>query len=252
MIAHLPDSPEKEIQKKNVAIVLVSPKNPGNVGAVARAIKNMGFEDLRIVNPGPGTWLDAIRMACGAENLLEKAKISSCLKETLEDIQWVIGTTARKRRYHKNLLSPRGMAEDVAQISQKNKIAFLFGSEKYGLSTEEIGYCHQVVTIPTQKKFSSLNLSQAVMIITWELSQVNSSWFPPQKNLATQKEFQNFFTQLEKVLLDIQFLSANNANHMMFVLKNILQEKALTSREIKILRGIIRQTRRALKLTSEC
>ena len=259
------------IRLENIAFVLVNPKNPGNVGGVARAIKNMGFQDLRMVNPRPVNWLDAIHMACGAEDLLEEARIETSLADALSDIHWVVGTTARRRRYKKNISSPQEIAQAVASISRENKIAFLFGSEKYGLTTEEMSFCHQAVTIPTQEGFCSLNLSQAVMVIAWELFRIQENPFshqpsqpqpsqsqsshpqsshPPQPKLACQRELQDLFVHLEQVLKEIEFIAQENTRHMMLLLKEMIYQKALTSKEVTILRGILRQVQRLGNLSA--
>jgi TrmH family RNA methyltransferase len=231
---------------ENIAFVLVNPKNPGNVGGVARAIKNMGFQDLRMVNPRPVNWLDAIHMACGAEDLLEDARIETSLSDALSDIQWVVGTTARRRRYQKKVSSPQEIAQTAVWMSRENKIAFLFGSEKYGLTTEEMSFCHQAVTIPTQKGFCSLNLSQAVMVIAWELFRISDQQppHPSPPKLACQRELQDFFVHLEQVLKEIEFITQENNRHMMLLLKEMIYQKALTSKEVTILRGILRQVQR--------
>jgi len=235
------------IRRENIAFVLVNPKNPGNVGGVARAIKNMGFKDLRMVNPRPVNWLDAIHMACGAEDLLEEARIETSLADTLADIQWVVGTTARRRRYQKSISSPQEIAQAAVSISRENKIAFLFGSEKYGLTTEEMSFCHQAVTIPTQEGFCSLNLSQAVLVIAWELFRIREDLFPhqpPQPRLACQGELQALFVHLEQVLKEIEFIAQENTRHMVLLLKEMIYQKALTSKEVTILRGILHQVQR--------
>jgi tRNA (cytidine32/uridine32-2'-O)-methyltransferase len=257
--------PPGGIRLENIAFVLVNPKNPGNVGGVARAIKNMGFQDLRMVNPRPVNWLDAINMACGAEDLLEEARIETSLADALSDIQWVVGTTARRRRYQKNISSPQEIAQAAVSISRENKIAFLFGSEKFGLTTEEMSFCHQAVTIPTQEGFCSLNLSQAVMVIAWELFRIQEDPFshqpihqpshprlshPPQPKLACQGELQDLFVHLGQVLKEIEFITQDNTRHMMLLLKEMIYQKALTSKEVTILRGIFRQVQRLGSLST--
>ncbi|MEW6380680.1 MAG: RNA methyltransferase [bacterium] len=233
---------------ENIAFVLVSPKNSGNVGAVARALKNMGFRDLRLVNPRPVNWLDAIQMACGAEDLIEQARVEASLEGALSDITWVVGTTARRRRYAKTVSSPQDIARTVVSLSQENRIAFLFGSEKYGLTTQEMSFCHQAVTIPTQEDFCSLNLSQAVMVVAWELFKVfqegchhRSNTQPHQPRMASQDDLQGFFLHLEQVLTEIGFITEENSRHMMLSLKEMIRRKAVTGREVRILRGILRQ-----------
>lgn len=242
------------IRAENIVFVLVSPKNAGNIGAVARAMKNMGFENLRLVNPQPSSWLSAIQMACGAEDLLERAVVETSLEKALADINWIVGTTARsRRRYHKSISSPQQIAQAATSISQENKIAFLFGSEKCGLTTEEISLCHAVVTIPTRQDFCSLNLSQAVMVVAWELSKLRGGdeshkpneqqqhhhEQPYQPRMASQEELQSLFLHLEQVLMEIEFITPENSRHMMLSIKELIRRKALTSREVKILRGIL-------------
>lgn len=239
--------PTGDIRPENIAFVLVSPKNSGNVGAVARALKNMGFRDLRMVTPRPVNWLDAIQLACGAEYLLEQARIEASLEEALSDINWVVGTTARRRRYTKAVSSPQEIARTAVSLSLENRIAFLFGSEKYGLTTQEMSFCHQAVTIPTREDFCSLNLSQAVMVVAWELSKAFQEGHyrqfnhPHQPRMASQGELQGFFLHLEQVLMEIGFITRENSRHMMLSLKEMIRQKALTGREVKILRGILRQ-----------
>lgn len=239
------NSPPQGIRMENIAFVLVSPKNSGNIGAVARAIKNMGFKDLRLVNPRPQTWMEAIHMACGAEDLLEQARIETSLEEALADIQWVIGATARSRRYNKSVSLPREIARLTVSMSQKNKTAFIFGSEKHGLTTDEISFCHQVVTIPTRKNFWSLNLSQAVMVMAWELSQAGGdnllSELPPQPNMAPQRELQGLFVHLEQVLREIDFITPVTSRHVMLSMKEIIYQKTLTSKEVRVFRGFLRR-----------
>ncbi|MEW5803470.1 MAG: RNA methyltransferase [bacterium] len=239
---------------ENISFVLVSPKNSGNVGAVARAMKNMGFLDLRMVNPRPVNWLDAIQMACGAEDLLEQARIETSLKDALSDIHWVVGTTARKRRYQQDISSPQQIARTAASMSREHKVAFVFGSEKYGLTTDEMSFCHQAVTIPTQRGFCSLNLSQAVMVMAWELfrSREEDAFAqmpqPRQPRLARQGELQDLFFHLGQVLGEIGFITPENSRHMMLSIKEMLYHKTLTGREVKVLRGILRQIQRSLSV----
>ena len=115
-------------------------------------------------------------------------------------------------------------AQAAASISRENKIAFLFGSEKFGLTTEEMSFCHQAVTIPTQEGFCSLNLSQAVMVIAWELCRIREGTFPhqPPSQSSAPEKLQNLFVHLEQVLKEIEFITQENTRHMMLLLKEMI------------------------------
>jgi TrmH family RNA methyltransferase len=152
-------------------VVLVEPKHPGNIGAVARAMGNMGLSDLRIADDR-GLDLhktdEAIARACDSKDILQNAKICSTLSEALSDSVYVAGTSAR-RRDNLTPLPPREVAPIVAARAEHGKVGLVFGREDTGLTIEEMMRCHQLIRIPTSPNNTSLNLSHAVQVVTYEV-----------------------------------------------------------------------------------
>lgn len=158
-----------KIRAENIHFVLVEPKHPGNVGAVARAMKTMGFKNLMLVNPGKIDVPEARWMAHASEDILENARVFTSLEEALSAMHVTIATTQRKRGIHLPFLTPEEIGEKVVPISQEHQVALVFGREDRGLNNEELAKCHLVSTIPAAVTYPALNLSQAVMIYCYEL-----------------------------------------------------------------------------------
>ena len=154
---------------KNISIVLYKPKYAGNVGSVARAAKNMGIRNIVVVGE---TGLDREEMERRSTHLaadvLDQIRYCDAIEEALGGFHYIVGTTARLGKARGPFVSPRAEALKIAGLSQKNQIALLFGPEDTGLANEQLRLCHSVVTIPTSREFSSLNLSQAAMILCYE------------------------------------------------------------------------------------
>jgi TrmH family RNA methyltransferase len=154
---------------KNLCVVLVGPRNPLNVGAVARAMSNFGAMELRAVRPYEKAWREA-RSAVGAGELLARAKEFADLSEAVADCSLVVGTTAVGNREMKHPL--RGLEEGAQWIRKRMKtgrVAVLFGSEKWGLSNEDLSYCHWLMRVPTRVEHRSMNLGQAAAVVMYEL-----------------------------------------------------------------------------------
>lgn len=154
----------------NIRFILVRPRDPNNIGAAARALANFGFDDLRLVDPYPPVWQEA-KAAVGAADILLTAKAGT-LEEALAGCHLVLGTTSLKARKAKQTaIDLPGLAGFLIERSTaKAQVAILFGSEKTGLSNEELDRCHALINIPTQKKQLSMNLAQAVVVTAYELS----------------------------------------------------------------------------------
>ena len=161
---------ECKLNRDNVAIVLVEPIRGGNIGSVARGMINMGFSDLRIVNPEVDPLNDEARMmAHGSVELLEKAKIFKRLEEAVADCALIVGTSHKVKRDGHPTLSAREIGPKLAPYCEKNKVAILFGRESRGLSNEELYLCTWLVNIPSHSFYPSLNLAQAVLVVCYEL-----------------------------------------------------------------------------------
>lgn len=226
---------------KNISIVLCKPKYAGNVGSVARAAKNMGIKQIVVVGT---TDLDREAMQRRSTHLaadvLDAITYVDTLEEALADFTYIVGTTARLGKARGPFVSPRSAAKTIAGLSQKNKIALLFGPEDTGLVNDELRLCHSVVTIPTSREFTSLNLSQAVMILCYEIFVVETAGEATPK-LALSSELEGMYSQMKDLLSQIGFLNPENPEYWMLDLRRFFSRCNLTSREVKIVRGIVRK-----------
>ncbi len=224
-----------------VAIVLFRPRLPENNGAVARASCNMGLKRLVVVQP---VSLDEERMATLATGhalkLLAHLEVHDDLAQALNPFQYVVGSTARLGGIRNDYANPREMAARLNDISVQNDIALLFGPENFGLTNEELPFCHALVTIPTAE-CSSLNLAQAVMVLAYELFTAVSDkpHFVPR--LANSRELESMYAMLQETLLKINFISHQNPEHWMFNVRRLFSRHGLRSREAQVIKGICRQ-----------
>jgi tRNA/rRNA methyltransferase len=226
------------------AFVLFKPLYAGNVGAAARAIKNMGFSDLRLVAPELSDRRDASAMAVHADDVLAAAKTFPDLAAALHDRAVTVGTTCRDGPYRNASRPPREAALHLADLADANSIALIFGPEDRGLTNEELKLCNHLITIPTSAEYPSLNLAQAVMVVAYELRlalETNVS--------ASALEFvpsdvsEAMLERLADALLSIGFLPDDNPDHIMFAIRGIFGRSGLTAREVDILNGMTRQIR---------
>jgi tRNA/rRNA methyltransferase len=215
-----------------------------NVGAVARAMKNTGLKELALVAPeGSHLHPDARIMAVGGKDILKQALIFEELAGAIADCTWVIGTTRRVRHEREGIIDVRDMASELRDILPQNKVAVVFGPETSGLSNRDLAICQRFVTIPAAPGFGSLNLSQAVMVVCYEIfraTQFHKSDHTGRR-LATSGELEGMYEHMEEMLSRVGFLDANNPARMMAVLRRILGRARLNSREVKVIRGICRQ-----------
>lgn len=239
---------EKETAK-NLVIVLHRPKYAGNIGATARAMKNMGFTHLIVSEGGTFPREEMYMMATHfAKDVIDNAVFASDLKEALSDFQFIVGTTARTGSQRGPTGSLREVAAKIALLAKKNKVALLFGSEDRGLTNEDLRLCHEIVTIPTAGEFKSLNLSHAVMIVCYEVFMAGltpGTTFVPR--LATSKEIEGMYANLKEVLTEIGFLNPQNPDYFMTHLRRFFSRTGLLARDVKIIRGICRQISWAVK-----
>ena len=230
---------------KNISIVLYKPKYAGNVGSVARAAKNMGISKILVVGTAH---LDREGMEQRSTHLaadvLDQIQYFDSIEVALGDFHYIVGTTARIGKARGPFVSPRAAAGRIADLSQKNKIALLFGPEDTGLANDQLRLCHNVVTIPTSREFTSLNLSQAVMILCYEIfiaSSTAPSAAEATPKLALSSETEGMYKQIKELLGKIGFLNPENPEYWMLDLRRFFSRAGLLSREVKILRGICRQ-----------
>ena len=225
-----------------IRIVLVGTTHPGNIGAVARAMKNMGLTDLALVNPRYFPHEEANARASGAEDLLSTATVSATLNEAVADCIYVVGTSARSRAISWPSVDARTAAARLLEKSAQGIVAAVFGPEKTGLSNEELDHCDTLMTIPTNAEFSSLNLAMAVQVLAYE---VFAAQAPPPTAYeadappATSDEMEHFYDHLQQVLLDLEFLDPDNPRHLMRRLRRLFVRAQPDKNEVNILRGIL-------------
>lgn len=228
---------------KNISIVLYKPKYAGNIGSIARAAKNMGFSNIFVVGT---TDLDREEMQKRSTHLaadvLDKIQYFDNIDTALGDFNYIVGTTARLGKARGPFIAPRVIAEKIVNVSRKNKIALLFGPEDTGLANDELRYCHAVVTIPTSREFTSLNLSHAVMILCYEIFVASSTAAKEvTPKLALSSELEGMYGQIKTLLAEMGFLNPENPDYWMMHLRRFFTRAGLLSREVKIIRGICRQ-----------
>ena len=216
-----------------------------NIGSVARAAKNMGISQLVVVGPKDYDREEMQQRSTHlAADVLDQIQYSHSIEEALGGFQYIVGTTARLGKARGPFISPRAAAQTVADISQKNKVALLFGPEDAGLANDQLRLCHSVVTIPTSREFTSLNLSHAVMILSYEvfiataLAETAGDAAP---KLARSSELEGMYGQIKSLLSEIGFLNPENPEYWMMDLRRFFSRAGLLSREVKIVRGICRR-----------
>ncbi len=234
-------SPES-VNRENVRIVLHRPRFPENIGAAARAMRNMGLRRLTVVDPE--NFIEArIRMMAThvAGDVVDAITRFESLAEAVADCGYVVGTTARLGGERQAVVTPPVMARRLIAISQENEVALVFGPEDRGLTNQEIRHCHALVNIPTDA-FASLNLAQAVMVMCYEVFTARTGaegGFAPR--LATRHELDGMYAQLRDILVAISYINPENPDYWMNRLRRFFTRMQLRAREVSIIRGIIRQ-----------
>ncbi len=230
-----------------VTIVLVEPSHPGNIGAVARAMKTMGLAKMVLVSPKKFPSAEATERAASADDVLVNAKVVESLPEALEDIHWAIATSARSRYLDWPLLSPSELAMEMNQKFSGANVAIVFGRENSGLNNEELGHCHRQVAIPSNPEYSSLNLAMAVQVIGYELrvQHLEQEGLPlkPVEKLkipATTVEMEGFYSHLEKTLISTRFLDPEKPKLLMSRFRRMFSRTMPDTSELNILRGMLK------------
>jgi tRNA/rRNA methyltransferase len=230
--------------RDNFAFVLFKPQSAGNIGAAARALKNMGFDDLRLVAPGTLNQREAVAMAVHADDVLAGAKTYPDLAAALADCSITVGTTSRRGGYRSTAQPLREAALELGSLSDSNRIAVIFGREDRGLTNRELKLCHRLISIPTAPEYPSLNLAQAVVVVAYELM-IASNAVPTSvaKEFVSASISDSMLTRMADALVSIGFIDEQNPDHLMFALREIFGRSGLTVREVEILNGMARQMR---------
>jgi tRNA (cytidine32/uridine32-2'-O)-methyltransferase len=236
---------QKNLQEK-VRIVLVDTSHSGNIGATARAMKNMGLSHLYLVNPKQFPHADATARASGADDVLAAATVCASLDEALAGCGLVMGASARLRNLSVPLLDPRQCARQVLNEVDTAGVecALIFGREHSGLTNDELGRCHHLVHIPTNADYSSLNLAAAVQVLSYELrmASIDGEAAPVEADaepLANADDMARFYEHLQQTLVEVGFLDPENPRIMMQRLRRLFNRTRPNETEMNILRGIL-------------
>ncbi|RMF17691.1 MAG: RNA methyltransferase [Gammaproteobacteria bacterium] len=246
---------------ERIRIVLVNTSHPGNIGAVARAMKNMGLSDLCLVAPDRFPHPEAEWRASGAQDILDAASVVSTMQEAVSDCHLVAATSARSRGMPWPVETPRQFARAVFSWRDDVRVAIVFGREQSGLSNEELTYCNRHLAIPANPEYSALNLAMAVQVVAYELyhrhlelrdddalvplsGPLDPAWDQPP---CTQSDMERFYAHLEDTLVDIEFHTRERPRQLMPRLRRLFQRVQLDENEVAILRGILSHTQKAAR-----
>lgn len=228
----------------NLCIVMVETSHPGNVGSAARAMKTMGFRDLRLVSPRKPYSQETWALASGANNIVEQAKIVPNLPSAITGCQYVIGASARSER---TLAWPQMDAREcglnVAKRLPQQKVALVFGRERNGLSNEELAHCNALVHIPMAFDYLSLNIAMAIQVLSYEcamaIKQTEIAHPIETEKLASAEAMESFYTHLEQSMIDARFLDPENPRLLMRRMRRLFGRAEATVSEVNILRGML-------------
>jgi TrmH family RNA methyltransferase len=224
-----------------LAVVLVSPRNPLNVGAAARATSNFGFSRLRVVNPYEVAFREA-RSAVGASSILRRAEEYASLAEAVADCTLVIGTTAaRKRELHHTLRPLPDGAPLIRRRLRSSRIGLLFGSEKRGLSNEDFSHCHWLMRIPTREEHGSMNLGQAVAVCLYEIARAAPAKRADKPHLATAAEIEAITQRLLEALTRSGYVKPQAAASTEEKIRRMVRRLAIPASDADVWMGILRQ-----------
>lgn len=234
-------------QLNAITVVLHRPQEAANVGAVVRAMKNMGVADLRLVQPEPFENTDILRVAHRCEDILAQMTIHSTLTNALADTVYVLGTAAIDHHQRPQTEDIRPLARDVINRAREGRVALLFGQEDNGLDNDALDQCHLIVTLPSNPAYPALNLAQAVLLLLYEVRMAVLTVQPDASILAasaeepaTQAELERLFQLSEETLTAIDFFRYNPARAMR-KLRQIAYRARLSGAEAKLLMAILRK-----------
>ncbi len=234
--------------KDNIFFVLVEPKEQGNIGASARAMKNMGFKNLELVKPVEFLNDEGRRMACNDVDVLERARVYPRFNDAIKDKNLVIGTTRRIGKRRGLILPMKYALKRVSSAAKKNKVAILFGKEDKGLSNKEVEGCGFLMTIPSDRLSPSLNLSQSVLLVAYELGRKTYKAESPA--LVKQEEIEALYKRIQSVLKHLEYIPRGDRDielRIMRNMKHLVGRAGLTDWELRMLYGICSQVEKKVK-----
>jgi len=247
----------------NIRIVLINTHHPGNIGAAARAMKNMGLTRLYLVDPLDFPSFEASQRASSATDVLSNAVVVDTLAEALHGCSLVCGTTARLRSVKWPQVDARECGELLHIESEQHEVALVFGRERSGLTNDELELCQTLVNIPTAEAYSSLNISQAVQVLSYEILMANQQAKPTKSaetentqidvkdTIATNDELEGMYDHFVDALTSLKFFGSRNPEHVMRKIRCLYGRARPTKREVQIMRGVLSYTQGRRTQTSE-
>ncbi len=230
---------------QNIRVVLVETSHPGNIGAVARAMKNMCLSQLVLVRPKVFPSAEATARASGADEILQHTRVVGDLDAAIADCELVVGASARLRRVEWPQLEPKPCAQAVLRAAYSASVAVVFGREKAGLTNDELARCRYLVNIPSNPAYSSLNIAMAVQVVTYEIYAASTAYSAPgamsdaRDERATAEQMQGLFEHLLQTLGDIGFTDPQRSVKLMRRLRRLFHRAELDPKDVNILRGIL-------------
>ncbi len=239
----------------HIRFILCEPTHPGNIGATARAMKNMGLSRLTLVSPENYPHSEATARASGADDILEHAGVVNTFEQAIADCQWVFGTSARSREFPWPQLTPKAAAKLAMDLSKQQQVAFVFGQERAGLTNEQLQRCDYHLCIPTHPGYASLNLGAAVQVIAYEIFQafLAKNEAPDLQTDFAQKasmeEVKGLLDHFETVAIQVGFMDPRHPKKLLPRLKRLFTKAQLEQEEVNILRGFLKMVS---KQSTEC
>tara|TARA_B100001559_G_C16498928_1_gene622284 strand:+ start:1972 stop:2709 length:738 start_codon:yes stop_codon:yes gene_type:complete len=236
----------------SVKVVLVGTTHPGNIGATARAIKNMGILDLALVEPKEFPSDEATFRSKAAKDILENATVYESLKDAVSGCELVVGTSARDRTVPWPVLSPSEAAKEMHKCSLNGDVAIVFGREDRGLTNEELGLCNFHVHIPSDPEYSSLNLSQAVQILAYEIrlayldenERSEDYW---DVDLANNEQTERLINHMDELMQEVDFYDIENPRKLLVRVRRFFKRSKIDVMEANIFRGFFSTIQKKLK-----
>src|SRR6201996_3602695 len=227
----------------DIRIVLVEPSHPGNIGAVARAMKNMALDQLVLGKPKQFPHSEAIARASGADDVLANARVVNTVREALAGCGFVAATTSRDRDQYFRVADVRDAAERLVVESRRSPAAVLFGAERTGLTNEDLEAAHVLIRIPANEAYLSLNLAMAVQLVSYELFRARGAkvvQLPTEVPLATPEDMDRLYVHLAQVMEEVDFRDRTQSGvNLMARIRRFLQRAELDQNEVNILRGLL-------------
>ena len=233
----------------NIRIVLVNTYHPGNIGAAARAMKNMGLTRLYLVSPKDFPSFEASQRASSASDVLENAVVVDTLAEALQGCSLVTGTTARLRAVRWPQVDSRQCGELLFEESEQHEVALVFGRERTGLHNEELELCQYLVNIPTSEAYTSLNVASAVQVLSYEIFMASrQGQVPAQKKAGTKEkadrpatadQMEGMYGHFFDTMQGLEYFGERNPEYVMRRIRCLFGRSRTSVREVQILRGLL-------------